>query len=107
MSVWSTGAPSRSFNDTLSGDSVCCDSQSRKPPLQGAFLCLHGIGVRAKGWIHQRLPLPVAGYVRRVKPAGTFVSRKPTIAQNLKGAHVMDEAYRSKEHICHKAEMKD
>jgi len=39
--------------------------------------------------------LPVVRYVRKVKPAGTLVSRKPTIAPSLKGVPVMDEGYRS------------
>ena len=103
MSTWSLGASSRSSFDTLSGDSTYCDSQSREPPETGAFLCLRGIGVRTKGWIHQRLPLLVAGYVRRVKPTGTLESRKPTIAPNLRALY-MDMQFRlgdGGDELCH------
>jgi len=50
---------------------------------------------------------PVVRSVRKVKPVGTLVSRKPTIVPSRRDVLVMDEGYRSEEPVCYKAEMKD
>ena len=67
----------------------------RPEPLKEACgqesLLPRGIGVRARGWIHQRLPLPAAGYARRVKPVGTLVLKRPTTALNLRDVLVTDK----------------